>query len=191
MSSGGIGWRAGDWTPAVEPTRQALDAVTGDVPTALVARDYHSLWVNSAALAHANGSLAVPGRSGDGSRGGSRRLSSHHRRKVIDGHLPAIDQQPEVRGAQARQPLDPRHGIVGPHVERHVGAEHHVVGADHADEMLADGIVVNQAVDVNPRQVLLGRAGAVLARLLADGVAVAPAPEKRAEGATAVGEVDV
>ena len=57
----GMGWRAGDWTPDVEPTRQLLDAVTGDVPTALMARDYHSLWLNSAALAHANGALAFAG----------------------------------------------------------------------------------------------------------------------------------
>ena len=53
---------AGDWTPATEPTRQALDAVTGDTPAALLARDSHSLWLNSAALARADGlRLAVPG----------------------------------------------------------------------------------------------------------------------------------
>ena len=46
----GRGWRSGDWSPAVEPTRQALDEVTGDTPAALMARDYHSLWLNSAAL---------------------------------------------------------------------------------------------------------------------------------------------
>src|SRR3954447_6760773 len=57
----GLGWRAGDWQPHVEPTRQALDAVTGDVPTALRARDYHSLWLNSAALARARADLLVPG----------------------------------------------------------------------------------------------------------------------------------
>jgi predicted amidohydrolase YtcJ len=57
----GRGWRSGDWSPAVEPTRQALDAVTGDTPTALMARDYHSLWVNSAALAQADGDLQVEG----------------------------------------------------------------------------------------------------------------------------------
>ena len=57
----GRGWRSGDWSPAVEPTRQALDAVTGDTPTALMARDYHSLWVNSAALAQADGELLVDG----------------------------------------------------------------------------------------------------------------------------------
>src|SRR5215217_721676 len=51
----GTGWRSGDWSPALEPTKEALDRVTGDTPTALMARDYHSLWINSAALAHADG----------------------------------------------------------------------------------------------------------------------------------------
>src|SRR5436190_16391484 len=55
----GHGWRSGDWSPAVEPTKEALDRVTGSTPTALMARDYHSLWLNSAALAHANGDLEV------------------------------------------------------------------------------------------------------------------------------------
>jgi predicted amidohydrolase YtcJ len=57
----GRGWRSGDWSPPVEPTREALDAVTGDTPTALMARDYHSLWLNSAALAQADGDLHVDG----------------------------------------------------------------------------------------------------------------------------------
>jgi hypothetical protein len=57
----GRGWRSGDWSPEVEPTRQALDTVTGDTPTALMARDYHSLWLNSAALAAADGKLEVAG----------------------------------------------------------------------------------------------------------------------------------
>ena len=57
----GHGWRSGDWSPAVEPTRQALDAVTGSRPAALIAKDYHSLWLNSAALALANGDLEVAG----------------------------------------------------------------------------------------------------------------------------------
>jgi predicted amidohydrolase YtcJ len=45
----------------VEPTKEALDRVTGDTPTALMARDYHSLWLNSAAIAQANGNLEIPG----------------------------------------------------------------------------------------------------------------------------------
>jgi predicted amidohydrolase YtcJ len=57
----GMGWRAGDWSPPTEPTKEALDRVTGDMPTALMARDYHSLWLNSAALARANGELEVEG----------------------------------------------------------------------------------------------------------------------------------
>jgi predicted amidohydrolase YtcJ len=57
----GMGWRSGDWTPPLEPTKEDLDRVTGDVPTALMARDYHSLWLNSAALARSNGDLEVAG----------------------------------------------------------------------------------------------------------------------------------
>src|SRR5438874_8542938 len=55
----GQGWRSATWTE--QPTKEALDGVTGDVPTALLAKDYHSLWLNSAALARANGDLRVPG----------------------------------------------------------------------------------------------------------------------------------
>ncbi len=55
----GRGWRGADW--GADPTRGDLDAVTGDVPAALLARDSHSLWVNSAALARANGDLETPG----------------------------------------------------------------------------------------------------------------------------------
>ena len=57
----GTGWRSAEWSPSVEPTKEALDRVTGDTPTALMARDYHSLWLNSAALARANGDLEVEG----------------------------------------------------------------------------------------------------------------------------------
>jgi predicted amidohydrolase YtcJ len=57
----GRGWRSGDWSPQVEPTRQALDEVSGETPVALMARDYHSLWLNSAALAQADGDLQVQG----------------------------------------------------------------------------------------------------------------------------------
>jgi predicted amidohydrolase YtcJ len=55
----GRGWRSADW--GADPTRDDLDAVTGDVPAALLARDSHSLWLNSAALARANGDLETPG----------------------------------------------------------------------------------------------------------------------------------
>jgi len=48
------------WTD-FEPSLEALDAVSGDVPVALLAHDWHSLWLNSAALAHAGGDLERPG----------------------------------------------------------------------------------------------------------------------------------
>ena len=57
----GHGWRSGDWREAREPTKEDLDALTGDRPAALVAKDYHSLWLNSAALAHAAGDLEFEG----------------------------------------------------------------------------------------------------------------------------------
>ncbi len=55
----GTGWRDADWPEA--PTAAALDTVTGDAPAALWSKDYHSLWLNSAALARAAGDLDVPG----------------------------------------------------------------------------------------------------------------------------------
>ena len=55
----GTGWRSAEWE--AEPTKEALDGVTGDVPAALWAKDYHSLWLNSAALAFAGGDLEVEG----------------------------------------------------------------------------------------------------------------------------------
>ncbi|HTR33715.1 MAG TPA: amidohydrolase family protein, partial [Gaiellaceae bacterium] len=57
----GYGWRSGDWSPVQEPTRHDLDPFTGDTPAGLIARDYHSLWLNSAALALAGGDLEVEG----------------------------------------------------------------------------------------------------------------------------------
>jgi predicted amidohydrolase YtcJ len=55
----GTGWRDAAW--AERPTRQALDAVTGGVPAALWSKDYHSLWLNTSALARAGGELQVDG----------------------------------------------------------------------------------------------------------------------------------
>ena len=57
----GYGWRDGDWSPRVEPTKEQLDAVTGETPAILISKDYHSVWLNSAALAVAGGDLEVHG----------------------------------------------------------------------------------------------------------------------------------
>jgi predicted amidohydrolase YtcJ len=55
----GVGWRDGDWTEP--PTGAALDRVAPDTPVALFSRDYHSLWLNGAALARADGPLEPQG----------------------------------------------------------------------------------------------------------------------------------
>jgi predicted amidohydrolase YtcJ len=55
----GLGWRDAGWTEP--PTRAALDAIAPDTPVILTSRDYHSLWLNSAALARAGGDLDAPG----------------------------------------------------------------------------------------------------------------------------------
>ena len=57
----GYGWRSGDWRDTRDPTKDDLDPITGDRPAALIAKDYHSLWLNSAALALAGGDLDVEG----------------------------------------------------------------------------------------------------------------------------------
>ena len=55
----GTGWRDADWE--VRPSAAALDEVTGSTPAALWSKDYHSLWLNSAALGLADGDLDVEG----------------------------------------------------------------------------------------------------------------------------------
>jgi predicted amidohydrolase YtcJ len=55
----GLGWRDADWTEP--PTRAALDAIAPGTPVVLTSKDYHSLWLNSAALARAGGDLDAPG----------------------------------------------------------------------------------------------------------------------------------
>ncbi|MBA2642127.1 MAG: amidohydrolase [Actinobacteria bacterium] len=55
----GTGWRSAEWDS--QPTKEALDEVTGSTPAALWAKDYHSLWLNSAALALARGDLEIEG----------------------------------------------------------------------------------------------------------------------------------
>jgi predicted amidohydrolase YtcJ len=57
----GRGWRSADWQPAEEPTRHGLDPITGETPVALLAHDGDSLWLNSAALARADGDLGDVG----------------------------------------------------------------------------------------------------------------------------------
>jgi predicted amidohydrolase YtcJ len=56
----GQGWRDADW-PDGPPTREALDEIEPQRPAMLISKDYHALWLNSAALALAGGDLDVEG----------------------------------------------------------------------------------------------------------------------------------
>ena len=56
----GQGWRDADW-PDGRPTRQALDEIEAERPAMLISKDYHALWLNSAALVLAGGDLEVEG----------------------------------------------------------------------------------------------------------------------------------
>jgi predicted amidohydrolase YtcJ len=112
----GLGWRSGDWSPAVEPTKDALDAVSGDVPVALMAKDYHSLWLNSAALAQADGDLQVPGgvveRDERGEPTGVLREESAWHFRDLYVH-PTVDEM--VEACREAIPLANARGVVSVH----------------------------------------------------------------------------
>jgi predicted amidohydrolase YtcJ len=56
----GQGWRDADW-PDGAPTAAVLDEIEPERPALLISKDYHALWLNSAALALAGGDLEVEG----------------------------------------------------------------------------------------------------------------------------------
>jgi predicted amidohydrolase YtcJ len=89
----GFGWRSSEW--AEQPTHSRLDEVSGSTPAALLAKDYHSLWLNSAALALAGGDLEVDGgvveRDGDGEPTGILREEAAWRFK--ERHLTVGDDE--------------------------------------------------------------------------------------------------
>jgi predicted amidohydrolase YtcJ len=90
-SQRGYGWRDAEW-PDGPPTRAALDAISNE-PMAMWSKDYHSLWLNSAALALAGGDLDVEGgvveRDANGEPTGVLREESAWRFK--DRHLTVPD----------------------------------------------------------------------------------------------------
>jgi predicted amidohydrolase YtcJ len=57
----GHGWRDADWPGGRPPTRHDLDAIERDRPAIMISKDYHALWLNSAALSLAGGDLDVEG----------------------------------------------------------------------------------------------------------------------------------
>src|SRR5436190_6622415 len=89
----GYGWRDAEW-PDGPPTRQALDAISAE-PAAMWSKDYHSLWLNSAALALAGGNREVEGgvveRDAQGEPTGVLREEAAWRFK--DRHLSVSDEE--------------------------------------------------------------------------------------------------
>ncbi len=83
----GYGWRDAEW-PDGPPTRQALDAISSE-PMAMWSKDYHSLWLNSAALALAGGDLEVEGGVVErDANGGSDRRAAGRVRVAVQGQAP-------------------------------------------------------------------------------------------------------
>jgi predicted amidohydrolase YtcJ len=86
-------WLRGFGWTGFEPSLDALDAVSGDVPVALLAHDWHSLWINSAALAHARGDVERPGGEVDLAAGVLREESawSFRDRFTLPSHEELVD----------------------------------------------------------------------------------------------------
>src|SRR3979490_2295898 len=106
----GYGWPRGGWRDPRDPTKDGLDTITGDRPAALIAKDYHSLWLNSAALALAGGDLDVEGgiveRDATGEPTGVLREEAAWRFKDRYMTIPAADyieaMRPGIKPANAR-----------------------------------------------------------------------------------------
>ncbi len=60
----GFGWNHSDWAEPVFPDKHSLDAVAPDNPVFLTRKDWHSAWVNSAALRHAGLTRETPDPAG-------------------------------------------------------------------------------------------------------------------------------
>jgi predicted amidohydrolase YtcJ len=117
------------WTD-LEPSREALDAVSGDVPVALLAHDWHSLWLNSAALAHARGDLARPGGEVDLEAGVLREEAAWSFRDRFT--LPAHEEL--VEATRAALPVAAARGVTAIHCKDGLIGSREVY-ADLADEL--------------------------------------------------------
>jgi hypothetical protein len=118
----GHGWRSAAWSDG-EPTRERLDEVTGVVPAAMIAKDHHSLWLNSAALALAHGDLEVEGgvveRDEHGEPTGvlreeaAWRFQARHLRAADDEYLEAMRRGLKVAAARGVTAVHDKDGGLG------------------------------------------------------------------------------
>jgi predicted amidohydrolase YtcJ len=111
----GYGWRDAEW-PDGPPTRGHLDAISRHDPLAFISKDFHSLWLNSAALALAGGDLDVPGgvveRDADGEPTGVLREEAAWRFK--DRHLEYTPEE-YVEAMRVGMKLANERGVVAYH----------------------------------------------------------------------------
>jgi predicted amidohydrolase YtcJ len=110
----GHGWRSAGWE--AEPTKAALDEVTGRTPAALWAKDLHSLWLNSAALDLAQGDLEVEGgvveRGSDGEPTGVLREEAAWRFRE---RFPSVPEDEWVEVVRAGVKLAQSRGVTAVH----------------------------------------------------------------------------
>ncbi len=97
----GYGWRDGDWT-GPGPAKEHLDSIAGERPAVMISKDYHSIWLNSAALALAGGDLEVEGgvveRDANGEPTGVLREEAAWRYKERHLEIPAEEYVAAMRG---------------------------------------------------------------------------------------------
>jgi predicted amidohydrolase YtcJ len=102
----GGGWAMSDY-PGGVPTREALDAIVSDRPALLYSRDYHSAWVNTAALEAAGITRDTPDPAGgriehdaDGNPAGTLQESAI---ALAASLIPEPDAEERVAGLLAAQ----------------------------------------------------------------------------------------
>lgn len=114
----GAGWLQDQWSDDPSfPTSADLDAVTGDVPTYLVAKSGHAAWVNSAALRIAGIDDQTPSPSGGQIGRGPQTgiLFEAPAMALVHQHMPSIDPEQIAAWMEAVQTEAWACGLTGIH----------------------------------------------------------------------------
>jgi predicted amidohydrolase YtcJ len=119
----GYGWRSGDWPGGREPTKEDLDAIVGERPALMISKDYHSIWLSSAALALAGGDLEVAGgvveRDANGEPTGvlreeaAWRFKERHVKIAVDEYLDAMRAGIKLANARGTVAVHDKDGWLG------------------------------------------------------------------------------
>ncbi len=126
----GRGWDANSWSEA--PSRASLDRVSGERPVLLHSKDFHSLWVNSAALALAGVTRATSdppgGRFERDATGEPNGIVREHAVRIFTPLVPVAGHEADL--ARARDAVLELHaeGVTAVH-DFEAGEEHRVLRA--------------------------------------------------------------